>query len=269
MSRAKARARQNEIRNYAFAAFLFAVVLAAIGGWIYWKNTTKTTSYDPLTMCPTTGARGHIVLLIDTTDPFTFTQKETFVSLIREIVERRTPEGYLLSIFMLGEDYKENAKPVVELCNPGTGLDKSVWTDDVKGLRRAYEEQFVAPMTKQAEGLSSTASAKASPIFEMVQLAGINAFERHAIPGERRLVVVSDMLHNTPEFSMYTDQPDYTRFASSDYGKKAQAALEGVKVELHYLMNTPRLQNRANSVFWELYFDKAGARLVTVKPLAG
>jgi len=42
-----------------------------------------------------------------------------------------------------------------------------------------------------------------------------------------------------------------------------------VEVELHYLMNAPQLQTKRNLKFWEDYFNKAGARIVAVRPLEG
>lgn len=269
MSRASERERKRANKNYMFAAIIIAIVAAAVAGTSHILRESKKNGLDPITMCPALGAKGHFVLLIDTTDPFTFTQKEAFVSLMRNVIERSTPEGYLLSIFVMGADYKEHAKPVVELCNPGTGMDKSEWTADVKTLRSQYENKFVAPMAKQAELLVETHAAKASPIFEMVQLVGINGFERHAIKGERRLIIISDMLHNTPEYSMYTGQADFQKFSTSAYGRKSQATLTGIDVELHYLMNTPRLQDRSNTAFWEAYFNKAKARIEAVKLLEG
>ena len=45
--------------------------------------------------------------------------------------------------------------------------------------------------------------------------------------------------------------------------------LRDVEVELHYLMNTPHLQTNRNLQFWIDYFNKAGARIVAVRPLEG
>ena len=77
------------------------------------------------------------------------------------------------------------------------------------------------------------------------------------------------MLHNTPQLSMYKGHVDYPAFASSTYGQKAQLELRGVEIEIHYLMNTPELQTKRNLKFWEDYFEKAGARIVAVRPLEG
>ena len=184
-------------------------------------------------------------------------------------IEKRIPEGYLLSVFVLGEDFKENAKPLVELCNPGTGQDKSELTANLRQLKRQYQDGFLGPLLKQSEALMAPQPAKASPIFEMMQLVAINGFRKHGVKGELRLIVMSDMLHNTPQFSMYKGPVDYPAFASSTYGQKTQLELRGVEVEIHYLMNTPQLQTKRNLKFWVDYFNKAGARIVAVRPLEG
>ena len=103
----------------------------------------------------------------------------------------------------------------------------------------------------------------------MLQLVGINAFQNHDVHGERHLIVMSDMLQNTPQFSMYHGALDFASFARSDYGRKVQAQLPGVEVELDVLVNTPALQTRRNLKFWEDYFEKAGAHVVRVDPLEG
>jgi len=226
---------------------------------------------DKGTLCPANGPQGHYVLLVDKTEPLNFTQKQAFSITLNDIIKKRTPAGYLLSIFVLDADFKANAEPLIELCNPGTGADKSAMTANLKKLRRQYENKFVEPMSKQLQALMSTTPAKFSPIFEMVQLVSINAFRKHDVKGERRLIILSDMLHHTPQFSMYLNPAsyDYAAFAETTYGKKTQVDLSGTDVELLYLLHTPQIQTRRNLLFWENYFKKSGARVVAVSPLEG
>jgi hypothetical protein len=262
------RARQRRNREVFLGTLAILVVLCVVGGATYFLMS-RAAGLDKQTLCPATGPTSHYVLLVDTTDPLTFTQKEAFKVTMKELIEKRVPEGGLLSVFVLGEDFKENAKPLVELCNPGNGRDKSELTSNLRQLDKQYQERFLEPLLKQSEALVATQPAKASPIFEMMQLVAINGFRKHDIKGERRLVVMSDMLQNTPQFSMYKGPVDYPAFATSTYGQKAQLELRGVKVEIQYLLNTPQLQTRRNMQFWEDYFDKAGARVVAVRPLEG
>lgn len=268
MTKLGRRARKRRNHDLLLGATLFLVLIGIIGGIAY-AIISQPQGLDTDTLCPKDGAKGHYVLLVDKTDPLTFTQKQAFSVVVHELIEKRIPEGYLFSVFVLGEDFRETAAPIAELCNPGTGAEKSEWSANLRKLRRQYEERFVGPLVKQTEALVSTQSAKTSPIFEMMQLVGINAFRKHDVRGERRLIILSDMLHNTPQFSMYRGSIDFANFATTDYGKKAQADLRGVEIEIHYLMNSPQLQTKRNLKFWEDYFDKAGARIVSVRPLEG
>jgi hypothetical protein len=45
--------------------------------------------------------------------------------------------------------------------------------------------------------------------------------------------------------------------------------LPGVDVEVHHLLNYPKLQTRRLMEFWEAYFGRAGARIVAVRPMEG
>jgi len=268
MAKLGRRASQRRTKNYVLGilAFLAALVILVISAYYM---MTRPKGINPQSMCPYEGPTGHYVLLVDKTDPLTFTQKQAFSVILHEIIEKRITEGYLLSVFVLGEDFKENAAPIAELCNPGTGADKNEFTANIKKLRRQYEDRFVEPLLKQSEALLATQPAKTSPIFEMLQLVGINAFRKHDVKGERRLIVMSDMLQNTPQMSMYKGVVDYSSFSLTDYGKRTQLELRDVEVELHYLMNAPQLQTKRNLKFWEDYFNKAGARIVAVRPLEG
>ena len=247
-------------------AFVIAIAIAGGAAWGWYERPSDALD---AALCPAGGPRGHFVLLVDKTDPLTFTQKAAFQVRLRELIEKRTPPGYLLSVFVLGESFQDNARPLVELCNPGDGSDRSPLTANPAHLRRRYEERFIAPLMAEADALQAATPAKTSPIFEMLQLVGINAFQSRGVKGERRLIVMSDMLQNTAQFSMYSGPSDFGAFASSDYGRRVQAQLAGVEVELDILVDTPALQTRRHLKFWEDWFDRAGARIVRVDPLEG
>jgi hypothetical protein len=103
----------------------------------------------------------------------------------------------------------------------------------------------------------------------MFQFVGLNAFRKHAVNGPKRLIVVSDMLHKTPQVSMYQAIPEFEPFEASDYGRRMRLELPGVEVEIHQLLNYPKLQTRRLMQFWETYFARAGARIVAVRPMEG
>lgn len=268
MSRYGSRAKRKAAWQVAGGVVVLAATVA-IAGVVAYSQFNHGKPLDKLSMCPAEGPLGHVVLLVDKTDPLNFTQRQAFSVAMKELVTTKIPEGHLLSIFVLGERFEQSAQPMIELCNPGSDAGKSEFTANLKRLRQQYEERFVKPLDDAAQALVATEPAKASPIFEMLQLVGINGFRKHAVRGPKRLVMVSDMLHNTPQYSMYQGPIEFAAFDATDYSKKAQADLKDVSVELHYLMTNPRLQTRRNLAFWERFFERAGARLTEVRRVEG
>jgi hypothetical protein len=264
-SRAHVRKQKRHVLRGTIAAL---GTLAILGLAVYYL-ITREGSPDKVTLCPMKGPTGHLVLVVDTTDPLNFTQAQAFTTLVEELIDSQIAPGELLSVFVLGEDHTQTAAPVFEKCNPGKGEGKSGLTDNISRLQKQFKESFQGPLLALVPKLQATVSAKSSPIFEMIQIASINGFRKHPIEGRRRLVIVSDMLHNTPQFSMYGGHDDYQKFRSSVYGQKMQSDLKGAETELHYIMNTPQLQTRRHLKFWEDYFLNAGARLVAVRPMEG
>lgn len=267
MRRSRA-ARKRQVRNIAIGIAALAVFCAALAGGIYWF-LTREPGLDRQTLCPKSGPTGHVVFLVDKTDPLNFSQKQGFLRLLEELVDRRIQPGQLVSVFVLGEDIREGAKPLVELCNPGSGEGKSELTTNVAKLNAQFRGRFREPLLKQADALISNAPAKNSPIFEMLQFVSLNAFRKHAVNGPKRLVIVSDLLHKTPQLSMYQAVPEVEPFEATDYGRRMRLELPGVEVEVHQLLNYPKLQNRRLMQFWETYFSRAGARIVSVRPMEG
>jgi hypothetical protein len=261
-------ARKRHARNLVVGASALVFFAVAAGGAAYYASV-REAPLDPKTLCPTRGPTGHVVLLVDKTDPLNFTQKQAFSRLLVDLVDRRVRPGELLSIFVLGEDYQQSATPLFEICSPGTGDDKSALTANLAKLNAQFRDRFREPLLKQADVLISASSSRTSPILEIVQLVAINGFRKHAVKGPLRLIVVSDMLHNTPEYSMYQGPFEYAAFRSSDYGRKVQTDLAGVEVELHYVLHSPKLQTRRQLKFWEDHFSSSGARLVAVRPMEG
>lgn len=268
MSRYRSRGKRSDTQAWAFGAALIFVAIAVVG-WVVFTQITQDKPLDKVTMCPASGPNGHIVLLVDKTDPLNFTQRQSFSVMMMELVKTKVPEGHLLSVFVLGEKFENSALPLIELCNPGSDQGKSELSANLKRLRKQYDDRFVTPLEDVAKDLVSVESSKASPIFEMLQLVGINGFRKHSVAGPKRVVVVSDMLHNTQQFSMYGDPMRFNDYSMTEYSQKSRAELRDVTVELHRLMTAPRLQTRGNLLFWEQYFDSAGARLREVRPVEG
>jgi hypothetical protein len=263
-------ASKKRIRYLVAATVILSLVIAVSGAAAYMELHQPPPLDSRL--CPASGPTGHIVLVVDKTDPLGYTQKQAFHDLMDRLVTRGVPPGYLLSVFALDEDFKANSTPLLEECNPGNESGKSEWTNNLAHLRKRFEEDFRTPMLRLEEQLESKRSETYSPVFEMLDMASINGFRKQNVNGPRHLIVVSDMLHNTPEYSMYRhtrDVFDFARFRESNYGRKVATDLNGVDVELDLLLTTPALQTRRQLKFWEDFFTASGAKIASVRPLEG
>lgn len=252
-------AQKKGLSGKAVGLLIGGAALIAASAMLYINFTRET--FDKETLCPSTGPKGQYVVLIDNTSPFPFIQKVALGQRLKTMVTEELPEGYLLSVFLLGEDFKSNEKPLFERCNPGQWKDRNQQTSNKKFVDRDFNQKFVKPFDDIVHKISLEERSKNSPIFQMLQLVGINGFERAHVSGERRLVIYSDMLANMPEFSMYkASLPQYAEFRKTAYGQNAIApGLNGSSVAINLLAADQKtLQNTKLAVFWEQYFQDNG-----------
>jgi hypothetical protein len=255
-------------KGWYWAAGLLGVIALCAVAYVAYARFTRVADDNKATLCPASGPLGHAVVLVDKSDPMTFTQRKSFTVVYRDLVTQ-VPRGHLLSLYALGEDFKSTAEPLMELCNPGDGRNVSGLDDNPGQRKKTYETRYLKPFLEREEELVTERPGKASPILEMIQLVGITAFRKHAVAGEKRLVIVSDMIQNTPQMSMYKGVPDYAAFGQTPYGVKSRADLQDVKVEFRMLMNTPNIQNERLLDFWKTYIRQSGGRLVLHDPING
>ena len=113
-------------------------MIGIIGGIAY-AIISQPQGLDTDTLCPKDGAKGHYVLLVDKTDPLTFTQKQAFSVVVHELIEKRIPEGYLFSVFVLGEDFRETAAPIAD---PPEKADTNLAEAQALGTHMVHSSPF-------------------------------------------------------------------------------------------------------------------------------
>src|SRR5688500_16012343 len=111
MPRSRA-SKKRRTRDIAIGVAALAVFFTALTGGIYWY-LTRDAGLDRQTLCPKSGPTAHVVLLVDKTDPLNYSQKQAFLRLMEELVDRRIATGDLVSVFVLGEDVREGGRPLV------------------------------------------------------------------------------------------------------------------------------------------------------------
>ena len=268
MARKSKLARSRQRSNILLGSLALLLVISVLGAAVWWWNQKRNTT-DPKTLCPLDGPLGHNILLVDKTDPLNLAQKAAFDLLVTDLVSNKTPPGYLLSIFVLGDDFVAQTKPLVELCNPGDGKGHNELTENIKQLNRQYKDRFLTPIFEQSTQLLSIAPAQESPILEMLQMVSLNSIQKHHVDGPKTLIVLSDLLQNSKQLNMYKSTPAFQEFASTGYAHKTQINFQGVDIQIHYLQNSPVLQGDKLFLCWREYFKAAGSKSLNLVALSG
>ncbi|KFE52444.1 hypothetical protein [Pseudomonas syringae] len=255
------------------AVLVILVVLAIMAGAGYAISLSfNREKIDKVTLCPTSGAKGEYVVLIDNTSPFPFTQKAALAKRLKDMVLNEVPQGAMLTVFLLGEDYQQNSEPVFERCNPGQWTDKNKLMNSQKFVDRDFNEKFANPLDGVIRKIPLDVRAKTSPIFEMLMLASLRGFGHEKASGEKHLIIYSDMAANMPRFSMYKNPHlTYKNFAGTPYGREAVApALADVSVSINMMAAEPTVTAYTQRAeFWAQYLSANGASLDQVNPMEG
>jgi len=255
--------------DFRRALILGVIVVAAVAAIVYYKATGEEDRLDKMLCLEKAGPKGHVILLVDKTDPLTFTQAKAFNLLLTNLSSRTlVGEGELLSVFVLGEDFRDTAEPIFEKCNPGDGKDKDPLKNTLSLWKERYEKEFVRPLLSLESEMKSITPGKYSPILQMLQVVAIR-FAKHDVRGSKRLIIVSDMLQNSPELSFFKSTPNFKEAQKQPSFSRLRAKLHGVNVTVQLLLHNPQLQKDPLARFWEEYFREMGGTLQKIEALPG
>lgn len=270
---AKRKTLAQKKRNETLKGWLFAglvVAVALVVGVIFYRSSQSRSELGS-DLCPKDGAKSVTVLLVDQTDPLSVPQRQDFLNQF-EMLRDSIPKHGRLSIFKVDAADSALLEPVLNVCNPGDGSDLSEATGNPQGAKRKWESGFKAPVQDSFDVLVEASGAEKSPIFQSVQSVALTNFQTPVARDKpRRLIIVSDLLQNTPGMSFYGRLPDPDGLLSSAEFVKSKTDLTGVEVELWMLGRSSRaeLQKMALIELWQKALTAQGARVVRVYTVSG
>ena len=256
--------RRRRQRKWALAALSAAFLLVA--GMAALLAAGRAGEYNAETFCPKNGEYARTAILIDGTDSLSDGQ-------IKSVLEetgalRGRLELYeWTGVFVLGEDNLTLPRPEIAICNPGNENTANPIYQNPRDIRRRFDRKFARPLQNAVAGLSALPPGNTSPILEMIRAVALDRdFDSSQ---KRRLIIISDMLQNVPQYSHYQDGADFTAWQKTTYAREfLQLSLTGVEVEIWYIKRADwrELQTRRHVDFWEKYFAAAGASVSRVRP---
>jgi hypothetical protein len=139
-------------------------------------------------------------------------------------------------------------------CNPGDGNGLSEWTDNPHIARMRWVEDFIRPAKEAMRSSLASAKAKSSPIMGALQDIALDQFSSQSVQSiPKSLIVISDMLEFTPDYSQYPSAGDlsYQRFRQSRAYPKYRTDLHRAGVTIQYVIREqPKIDTVRHMEFW-------------------
>ena len=269
-----ARRRNRTTSSWSFfcGIVLIVAVVVAIVFIFYWQNilTDSHIALSTKDYCPRDKPPSHItVLIVDATDPLNKVQQLGVNNLLNSLVSE-IPRFGALAIYAVSTDEGHRYRPVFYRCNPGRGKDIDQMLGNPKMVERQWKEGFRGPLDVELAKNLQSGSANSSPILESIQIASLQQFEKkELIDVPKKLIVISDFLHHTKNYSHYRERPDFNVFKKSEYYRSKRANLSGTEVVLWFVRRDSRVSSESLQQFWKTYIRAQEANEVSINELAG
>lgn len=241
-------------------AIVLLVLVAAIAGVSYFVTSVLTSqvTYDEETLCPTTGPNGAMAVLLDLTDPISATQAQRLETMLAQEIESLPPQT-MISLGVVSTD-PENWGARFARCKPETGENASVLYQNPRLIAERFQSGFQTPLQTAIRELLSVDAEENSPIIEGLQALLIETPHFDDTEASRSIIVVSDLLQNSPILSFFQGQSwdDFVQSGSTD---RLAGNLDDVSVTLIRVPRPSVSQTTQDQVepFWARYLDRQGA----------
>ena len=209
-------------RRQRIAPFTLLAILVAIFVALAIVLVSPKQPFDPDTLCPDDGDYPRTAVVIDATDPLSSSQAKAISEEISSL-RRELAVNEWVGIFVLNEDNLTLPSPEIALCNPGDESTANPLYENPDQVRRRFERKFRKPMEQAVERLAQLPLSPTSPILEMIRAVALDrSFDSTK---ERRLIIISDMLHNVPAYSHYRESADFLPLAEDRLRPRVSATL--------------------------------------------
>jgi hypothetical protein len=227
----------------------------------------STPKLDPVTLRsigrPSTGT---VSVLIDRTDPLTTAEQRALVDRMRELDLHGLRSNDLLTVWELGTTEEGPLRQVFAKYFPGREANR-LWGNPEATAARC-DNQFWSQLLAALRSIPTHAGSSRSPLLAAIhELSEQEEFTSHTTA--RRVVVVSDLMENSPAVSFYRKRPDFAEFRTTPAFPALRADLRGAVVEVLYITRpceTPVDAARVRE-FWRACFRHEGAASVSLERL--
>ena len=246
------------------------MILAVLGGTGVYLNFSKRST-DRATGCPTDRYDSVTIALVDLTDPINPTQAAALRNALLKI-RNEVPKFGRLEIYPLKPTTMTTIEPLFGGCSPGSGREvDSRFYGNPELADRLWTKLFASNVNTVIGQLSSLSPQDNSPLLEAIQSVAVTAFGTPIAENaaDKRIIVFSDMIHHTPQMSMYQGAPAFERFKKEQYYLRVKPTLRGANVDVYLIVRETRknVQQPPLYKFWLEHAADAGGYLRKWEPL--
>ena len=249
---------------------LAALVLGGLGAFYYFAP--RSPELDKKSLCPVTGPEGIRIVLVDATDDLPEVAKRQVLQILNDEITS-LPAFFRLDIRVL-DVQSSRSRSVFAKCNPGNGTGLSEWTENPRLARLQWIERFRKPAREAIEISLEAAKAQNSPIMAALQDIAVDQLSSaQAQRAQKKLIVISDMLELTRDYSQYPRAGDlsYERFRRSPAYMKFRTDLHGAEMRVEYVQRASISTQFASDhmTFWQQWTRDNGGSKFSVRRLQG
>ncbi|MEE2879414.1 MAG: hypothetical protein VX593_10450 [Pseudomonadota bacterium] len=219
-------------------------------------------------LTPETGCRmdrkdpAHTVVMIDQSDPFNPNDLD-WVSEFIDSEARTLPRFGRLTVVTPNSADPYDARIVYSHCSPGSAEDANPLLQNPRMIEDTWRETFYEPLSDEIEKALMDTRQPSSPLFEAVYSIADRA-DFQASRGDRRIILISDLMQHSDEFSFYRAGTDQDAFGQTRLADQVPA-MDGVEIVARVV---PRqeydLPMSDVKQFWRDYFSQTGAAFSSV-----
>jgi hypothetical protein len=171
------------------------------------------------------------VVIVDHSESLTEQTKNEITARVMSHVDGRVKTNERVSVFYVTELSKKSLVPSFSRCKPPKEGNRAF--EDVKKIQKVYQQDFIVPL-RQAVNAATTTSNE-SPIAQAIIDISLSQYLRGA---GNSLLVFSDMLENTPKFSLYKcsdAQAAISQFRQSRTGAQERPKFSKTSISLNII----------------------------------
>lgn len=266
------RRRKLDNQNRIGYMLIIVVIIIIVVIGYYFIDSILTNNYqkiDEITLCPVNGPTSLTIIVIDRSESLKPVQQELLRKNLIEIKEA-VPRFGSLEVYTVGQTDKAVLRPEIKICNPGRAQDVSKLTANPQRLEKKWRTQFSQSLDDIFSRLVVVTNDQFSPIMETIQsVAATSLAGSHNKDLPIKLIIVSDFIQHTQQYSQYKGVDTFDKFKNNPYFKQLHTDLNGADVEMFYLLrdSSQKVQSPEHTKFWRDYFSAHHGTVVHYLPI--